>query len=192
MNTGKLKIVKLLGFSHLLIIFLLCGCATKMSDGNQLPDSWELDKQSIQGCLDLRNLMFLVQANSDAVTRSKDECQILSGYWFDIYSGKTYQHTKNLDIDFIVPLNWAYDHGGKFWDAMEVYNFVNDRSNLLVASKESINEKSGRGVFNWLPEKVQFRCTYILYWEFVLNKYPELKLEENELKNFENLIDSCS
>ncbi len=62
----------------------------------------------------------ILKDQADGVVRlSPDGCYISSGMWNDPFSGKRFTRASDLDVDHIVPLKWASDHGGGAWSKKE-------------------------------------------------------------------------
>lgn len=61
---------------------------------------------------------------------SPDGCRVVSGRWYDPYTGKTFTTSSPLDIDHLVPLAWAWDHGADEWTDRRRRAFALDTRNL--------------------------------------------------------------
>lgn len=70
---------------------------------------------SVQGACDTRE-MALVRDGVSVVT-DPSTCKVTSGSWVDPYSGETFTDAKKMDIDHLIPLQYAHQHGGASWDA---------------------------------------------------------------------------
>lgn len=62
---------------------------------------------------------------------------VISGSWFDPYSGKYFTKANDLDIDHIVPLKHAHSSGASRWDIGKRREFANDYENLIPVSKKT-------------------------------------------------------
>lgn len=40
---------------------------------------------------------------------------MVTGLWLDPYKGNFYTKGSDLDVEYIVPLEWAYEHGSANW-----------------------------------------------------------------------------
>ncbi len=104
------------------------------------------------------------------VTYSADGCRVLSGIWQDPYTGVAYMSPSELDIDHVVPLKWAYEHGAKDWPRWIKRTFANDPENLLVVHK-SVNRwvKRDKGPDRFMPQVGQ--RVYLKRFMAVANRY---------------------
>jgi hypothetical protein len=74
---------------------------------------------------------------------SPDGCCVSTGLRHDPFSGKQLTRASDLDVDHVIPLKWAHDHGGDAWSAAKKEIFVNDAINLLAVD-DGLNQKKGR------------------------------------------------
>jgi hypothetical protein len=103
--------------------------------------------------------------------RFKTDCFVGTGHWLGPYTGLHFHDAGDLDIDHLVPLKWAWDHGAKNWTASKRKTFANDESNLF-AVKASVNRTKGaRGPTAWLPHHAQFHCRYITEFMGIVKTY---------------------
>lgn len=95
----------------------------------------------------------------------------------DLYSGKVVEHTKIkgtksvVEIDHIVPLSYAYQHGASEWDQETRYAFANDPENLIAVYSKENNLKRDKGPSNWLPSNQSYKCEYSNDFLNVIKKY---------------------
>lgn len=94
-------------------------------------------------------------------------CSIIGGTWFSVYDGVTTTDASTFDIDHMVPLKEAWDSGAHSWDATTRQAFANDLSldvSLVAVSASSNRSKSDRDPADWLPAKLDYRCSYVDAW----------------------------
>lgn len=48
------------------------------------------------------------------------------------YTGRTFSSANDVDVDHLVPLKWAWDHGAYSWREEKRHRFANDRANLFA------------------------------------------------------------
>lgn len=140
--------------------------------------------------MNTRHEILLAQADGP-VKKSRDGCYISTGTWDDPFSGKTMHRASDLDVDHIIPLKWASDHGGLGWPAREKELFANDPLNLLAVDDGLNQSKGAKGPTDWMPPNHAFRCEYIGQWQAVLVKYPKLSMSPKENRVFKKQINSC-
>ena len=141
-------------------------------------------------CINTRHEILEAQS-SMPVTRSRNGCSVKTGVWHDRYSGKTLTLASDLDIDHIVPLKWASDHGGAGWPMDMKERFANDAENLLAVDDGLNQEKGAKGPSKWLPPNQAYRCEYLARWQKILIKYPSLKMTNNENRIYRRLLTAC-
>lgn len=148
-----------------------------------MPSGWN----TYQGCINVREYVLLRESRSP-VKRDGKGCTILSGTWQDPYSGEILRDPKNVDIDHVVPLKWAHDHGGASWTPERKRAFANeirDTYHLLVVSGKLNKEKGALGPNLWLPPKDS--CSYIKNFHRIVTKW-DLKYLPNEEKRIRTLL----
>ncbi|WP_236075134.1 HNH endonuclease family protein [Marinobacter nauticus] len=74
----------------------------------------------------------LISASSTPVRfAAGDRCRVVTGRWISPFTGKVIQNAAEVDIDHVVPLNWAWDHGASSWPRPKREKFANDPVNLI-------------------------------------------------------------
>jgi hypothetical protein len=97
-------------------------------------------------------------------------CQITGGAWHSYYDGLTWEDSRRLDIDHMVPLAEAWDSGAHAWTTAERQAYANDldEARALVAVSGSANRsKADRDPAEWLPHEEELTCRYITEWVVV-------------------------
>lgn len=125
---------------------------------------------TIQGACDTRETA-LVRDGSDVVT-DPSTCKVTSGSWVDPYSGETFTDAKKMDIDHLIPLQYAHQHGGASWDAAKKQAYANDLDTvLLTVSARENRSKGAAGPGEYMPPLKSYRCEYSHRWVAVSEKY---------------------
>lgn len=140
-------------------------------------------------CMNTRHEILQSQATA-AVTLSVNGCRVISGRWRDPFSGQILTQSSDLDVDHIVPLKWANEHGGAFWSASKKEQFANDPINLLAVDDALNQAKGAKGPDQWMPPNHAFRCDYLQQWSKVLNKY-QLQMHAGEHRVFKRQLRAC-
>lgn len=140
----------------------------------------DYDRKAYGGWIDIdndcQNTRHEVLLSSSIVSprMGPNQCKVVSGRWFDPYSGQYFTKASELDIDHIVPLKWAHDSGAAEWPDDKKQAFANDVANLLAVSA-SLNRKKGASPPNeWLPPNKAYRCKYIVKFYKVSRRYDLL------------------
>lgn len=78
--------------------------------------------------------------------------KIVSGTWFDYYTGKEVKQVNKVDIDHVVPLKLANKMGANNFTPEQKTQFANDLGNLVVTYNRVNRAKSDKGPSEWKPE----------------------------------------
>ncbi len=132
-------------------------------------------------CQNSRMEALIAQSVSPVKFKSNKGCRVISGRWNSPYSGKTIYKASEIDIDHVVPLKWAWDHGADQWSKKKRIEIANNPANLLSVEASLNRQKGAKGLDEWLPPKNQ--CQYIARFERVRKTYG-LKLSTSEKSKF--------
>lgn len=105
----------------------------------------------------------LISLSTAPVRFSDDrECRVTFGRWVSMYSGEVIFDASKLDIDHIVPLKWAWDHGASEWSKEKREKFSNDPINLVAVEASLNRQKGAKGLDEWLPPKneIQYKSRF--------------------------------
>ena len=91
------------------------------------------------------------------------------------YTGGSVTNARQLDIDHVVPLEWAHGHGGDRWGTAKKTEFANDPGNLLPVWSSANRSKGSKGPDQWMPEIN--RCEYAERWQRIIQKYELLVIQ---------------
>lgn len=145
----------------------------------------DLDKN---GC-DSREDVLLTQGKN-VVKEAGDDCRAESGLWVSPYEGKKITDPGTIDIDHVIPLGYAATHGGQDWPEAKKEQFANDFSHLLATSASENRSKSDKGPGEYMPDRVEYWCTYSQIWIKTVKKY-ELWIEEADRAKLEEGLSTC-
>ena len=93
--------------------------------------------------------------------------KVVSGKWFDKYTGKYFTNPSDLDIDHLVPLKNAYISGASNWSKKKknrYYNYLKYDNHLIAVSKSENRNKSDKSPVEWLPPNKEYQCEYVREW----------------------------
>lgn len=130
-------------------------------------------------------------AQSTTKVRFADErrCRVVTGRWISPYSGKVIQNASSTDIDHVVPLKWAWDHGASNWPRAKREKFANDPINLLSVELSLNREKGAKGPDEWLPPSG--KCQYVSRFVRIVKVY-ELQPSKEQINQYKRqLADYC-
>ena len=128
----------------------------------------------------------LAELSTAPVRTTDDGCRILRGRWNDPYTGRIETDAGDLDVDHIVPLAWAWDHGADRWSRARRERFANDPVNLVPTDRGVNRSKGADGPDEWLPPDAEGRCGYVLRFLRIARSY-ELTIDEAEARRIETV-----
>lgn len=127
-----------------------------------------------RNCLNTRHELLKSQSTGP-VTKSSDGCRVLHGRWNDPYTGNIFLESRLVDVDHVVPLQWAWINGASTWSDEKREQFANDERNLFIVSASVNRSKGARGPNEWLPPNEAFHCQYVTRFLriLILYEFPE-------------------
>src|SRR5262245_18593612 len=143
-------------------------------------DSWTDDNPAPgghNGC-DTRNDILdrdLVEKTYVAIKRCPTA--VATGVLRDPYTNATVAFVRgnqigaSVQIDHIVPLALAWDHGARNWTDEQRLRFANDPGNLLAVAGQANQDKGDKEPVSWMPPNEAFRCQYAMQFIAVLRGY---------------------
>lgn len=147
-------------------------------------------KDNDKDCQNSRMEALKSQSVAPVGYKTSKNCKVVSGRWNSPYSGKTIYKASDIDIDHVVPLKWAWEHGADKWEKALRIKIANDPVNLLSVDASLNRQKGAKGLDGWLPPKN--KCQYILRFERVRKTYG-LALSSSELKDYNAIkVKYCS
>lgn len=173
-----------------LLLVLLVSCtpssnAPAVAENSQIPtvglarvpqydrSSWGRWKDADKDCQDTRQEV-LIAESLDPVVMDERGCKVLSGRWKCRYTGNEYLFPGALDIDHVVAIAEAHDHGGHAWDRDKKRAYFNDLGNpdhLIAVDKSANRSKGSRGPDDWLPPNEAYRCEYLKIRATILDSW---------------------
>ena len=81
-------------------------------------------------CQNSRAEALIAQSTTKVSFAGENRCRVVTGRWISPFTGKVIQNGSEIDIDHVVPLKWAWDHGAKTWSRAKREKFANDTVNL--------------------------------------------------------------
>ena len=104
-------------------------------------------------CQDTRQEVLLRDSTAPVAT-NRNGCKVLSGRYFDPYSGRMVETPKRIDVDHMVPLLEAHLSGGWAWTPAhkQAYaNFLDDPCHLIATDRSLNRSKGGKDPASWQP-----------------------------------------
>ncbi len=126
----------------------------------------------------------LIDLSRTSVHFSENGCRVTQGHWIDPYTGAAHTTVRDLDIDHLVPLYYAWQRGADGWEPEKQRRFMNDPANLLAVGASVNRDKGAKGPLAWLPPDAQFHCEYLLRFMRITARYNlhHLPREQKDLE----------
>lgn len=109
-------------------------------------------------CQNSRHEALIAQSTGQVRFKTGRECQVTAGRWISPFTGAVIHDPSQIDIDHVVPLKWAWEHGANQWPKAKREKFANDPVNLLSVEASLNRQKGAKGLSEWLPPAS--RCEY--------------------------------
>ena len=93
-------------------------------------------------------------ADSLEIIWVNNKFKIIKGMWVCPFTGDTITNPKKLDVDHLIPLKYAHDHGAAEWtkDKKEKYaNYLNFKDHLVAVKASANRQKGAKGPDKWIP-----------------------------------------
>lgn len=114
----------------------------------------------------------LIAWSETEVTFTDDRARtVAAGQWPGLYTGETFTSARQVDIDHVVPLAYAWSRGAWRWTSDKRRAFANDPLNLLPVQASANRQKGAKGPMEWMPPDEGFACEYLLRWRRVIDAY---------------------
>jgi hypothetical protein len=153
-------------------------------------DDWPHWEDFDGDCQNTRHELLIASSEVPVTFTKSSECTTSAGQWLDPYTGDTYTLASDLDIDHVIPLNYAHLHGGAVWSEFVKKLFANDPENLLAVDDGENQSKSAKGPSEWMPPDESYHCEYVRKWDFLVNKY-ELALSAEDSATINQVSQNC-
>jgi hypothetical protein len=148
------------------------------------------------GC-DQRNDVLARDLTAVTYTKADPGCTVATGHLADVYTGRSIDFTRGkttsaaVQIDHLVPLGWAWQHGAAAWTADRREQLATDFNNLQAVDGPTNEAKSDQGPATWLPPAADYDCLYVTRFAYVLSTY-ELTIDDADRAAIDHTLGSCS
>ncbi len=175
------------------ILFLLF--LSFSATGETIPDyernTWRHWIDSDGDCLNTRHELLARESLIPPTYKTNDRCSVIAGKWFGPFLSKIFTNSSDLDLDHVIPLKWAHQHGGWRWSAERKQFFANDWENLVIVYSGRNRSKGSRGPSEWMPDNGGHHCAYAFRWNYLIDKY-NLTANRDDINSIDNVIRSCN
>lgn len=137
-------------------------------------------------CQDSRAEALITASTTTVRFADERRCRVVTGRWISMFTGNVIQNAGDIDIDHVVPLKWAWDHGASSWAKVKREKFANDPVNLIPVEASLNRSKGAQGPESWLPPSG--KCQYVSRFLRVTRVYG-LTPGEDEINRYRKLIE---
>lgn len=133
------------------------------------PQDWQAKRGECQ-----KSYTQVLAENSISVieyAKHEDCIFVVSGEWQDAYTGQVIDDIRVIALDHRISPYEAHYWGAAFWTPEQRFALLNDASNLVPVSIEQIKLRKGRSPTDWMPERKEYWCDYVVHREIVVRKY---------------------
>jgi hypothetical protein len=124
---------------------------------------------------------------ADTKYAKHEDCAfVVSGSWQDSYTGETIDDIRVIALDHRISPYEAHYWGAAYWPPAQRFALLNDPINLVPVSIEQIKLRKGRSTTDWMPERKEYWCDYVVHREIVIRKY-QLR-PSKEVRDFDQKI----
>ncbi|PPF64741.1 HNH endonuclease [Clavibacter michiganensis] len=148
------------------------------------------------GC-DQRNDVLSRDLTAVTFTKANPGCTVATGYLTDVYTGRSIDFIRGkttsaaVQIDHLVPLGWAWQHGAAGWTGERREHFATDVNNLRAVDEPTNEAKSDQGPATWLPPAAGYDCMYVTRFAYVQSTYA-LTSNDADRAAIDHTLASCS
>lgn len=163
-------------------LFLLFIYFESQAGDNYKRSDWRHWIDHDRDCQNTRHELLIERSLVPAVLNSKG-CKVVAGEWEDFYTAERIIDPRQIDIDHVVPLAFAAQQSGRYWNSEQKKQFANDPLNLVITHRKLNRSKGRLSIVEWLPANKNLACRYIWQWIKVKEKYqmPIMPPERNTI-----------
>ncbi|OUE28677.1 hypothetical protein BFL35_16530 (plasmid) [Clavibacter michiganensis] len=147
------------------------------------------------GC-DQRNDVLARDLTAITYTKADPGCIVATGRLADAYTGRSIDFTRGkatsaaVQIDHLVPLGWAWQHGAAAWSGERREQLAADFNNLQAVDGPTNEAKSDQGPATWLPPAAGYDCLYVTRFAYVLHAYA-LTIDDADRAAIDLTLSTC-
>jgi len=179
------------------IVFLLVSSVV-LALGHFYPDhhdtyhreDWPHWVKNNGSCQNTRTKILITRSEAPVRYKSKTKCQVGAGKWLDAYTGRWLFQAQHVEVDHVIPLYYAHQHGGQDWPRAKKEAFANDLENLKITSHVPNTDKSAKGPTAWRPPVKEAWCDYGQRWQKISARY-QLALDWQDQQAVKRLLAQC-
>ncbi|MBP2457749.1 hypothetical protein ABID70_000311 [Clavibacter michiganensis] len=124
-------------------------------------------------------------------------CTVVAGHLDDVYTGHGIDFARGprtsaaVQIDHLVPLSWAWQHGAWSWTDERRERLATDLDELQAVDGPTNQDKSDQGPGTWLPPDAGYRCLYVTRFAFVVSRYG-MSIDDADRSAIDRVLQACA
>jgi hypothetical protein len=133
------------------------------------------------------------ESKSKPTFKDSRKCSVLTGHWYDGFTGRSVQKASELHIDHLVALKNAHDSGGCLWNSKIKAAYANDMGfefHLNAMIGRTNTSKGSHGPEKWRPPKRSSWCLYARAWSYVKYRW-RLSMTSQERQSLYGMLKYC-
>ena len=111
------------------------------------------------GCRDVREIL-MARTATRPVEWTPNGCSVASGRWLDPFTQRQITDPERVEIDHIIPLEWAWKRGAHRWPAGARESFYHDVNNVVATTPDFRRERAGQSPLEWTPPEARHQCAH--------------------------------
>ncbi|WP_415912751.1 hypothetical protein [Neptuniibacter sp. QD37_11] len=127
--------------------------------------------------------------NKRGLPRSEDRCQSVANTWVSELSGKSIQNNRLVQVESLIPIDFAIKRGAHRWNEEQLRHFFLDDKNLLVIEEGEMYNKE-EFLFKQRLTYSGNRCDIAARWLKVHYTY-KLHLPKGEFNYIRGVLQRC-
>ena len=139
-------------------------------------------------CQNSRAEALIATSSTTVRFASENRCRVVTGRWISPFTSNIIQNSSEIDIDHVVPLQWAWTYGAKDWPQAKREKFANDMANLWPVELSLNRSKGAQPPSEWLPPSGQ--CGYVARFLRIVRLY-DLKPLSSEAQWLQSFLQEC-
>lgn len=153
-------------------------------------DEWGGWQDYDRDCLNTRHELLQAQSLVEVTYTSDSGCYVATGAWQGPFTGQVYTQASQVEVDHVIALRYAHEHGGAGWSALLKKVFANDPENLLIVDGGENSSKGWQGPSGYMPPNEGYHCEYARRWLHLVRKY-ELDIPSADRLAITGVMNGC-
>jgi hypothetical protein len=161
------------------VVLAASGHAGSRCDRDSFGDWKQIDHMNTR-----HRVLALVGRDVEVSGADGEARKVVKGTWTSPFTGTTYRNVDPhgvLEVDHLIPVCWAWEHGAAAWSKEKRKAFYNDERFLVPVEIGLNRAKGAKGVMDFVPD-TEFACRYVELVAVGIGEYQiEMTQEDSDL-----------